>query len=291
MEVLKPFLQRLSQPIILSFCIAWIFWNWQIVIGLLWYNSETICLYGYKNYKDLIYQNAKWQHNYLYPLVIAVAFPYIRYGLNWINAFVRTKEKTKLLEISGTGKLSTLRFLELKKSYDDRLFQMSQYIDEEAKIKTDLNNYATLLDQKTAELKTLQDKISFNDKIIENHNNQISDQEIEIKTLKSHLEFSQQARKIYDTQFRNSFSHEHIEFYKKYLDKFPEINKTYTDLNRDNQYEVFLNVFNFVTKGGSIDQDSLSKMAKLHLILIDERGSEYLTPLAIIIYNILNYKD
>jgi len=143
MDVLKPFLSRLSQPIILSFCIAWIFWNWEIVVGLLWYDSKTIHLYGYKNYKELINNNANVCRNYLCPLVIAFLFPGVRFGLNWFNTFMRTKERSQILQTSGTGKIATLRFLELKKSYDDRLASISTFIDSEAQLQTQLNNAET----------------------------------------------------------------------------------------------------------------------------------------------------
>lgn len=40
--VLRPFVNRFAQPILLSFCIAWIFWNWEIVVGVIWYNGTTL---------------------------------------------------------------------------------------------------------------------------------------------------------------------------------------------------------------------------------------------------------
>jgi len=40
--VLRPFVNRFAQHILLSFCIAWIFWNWEIVVDLIWYNGITL---------------------------------------------------------------------------------------------------------------------------------------------------------------------------------------------------------------------------------------------------------
>lgn len=160
MDIFKPLISRISQPIIFSFCIAWIFWNWEIVVGLLWYNSGNIHLYGYKNYKLLVNANANVSKNYIFPLLIAFAFPFIRFGLNWFNAFMRTKERSQILQTSGTGKMSTLRFLELKKSYDDRFNQISEYIDEEAKLATKLNNSETDKSKLEEDVKDLGDRIS-----------------------------------------------------------------------------------------------------------------------------------
>ncbi len=132
--VLKPFVSRFAQPVILSFCIAWIFWNWEIVIGLIWYNATTLPNYGYKNYRELIHDNAIWQRNYLYPLLAAIAFPYLRFGLNYYNTQLKTEERNSTLQVAGSGKMSTLRFLELRKSYEDKISQLSAYFEEQATI-------------------------------------------------------------------------------------------------------------------------------------------------------------
>lgn len=145
MDVFKPFLQRLAQPVILSFCIAWIFWNWEISIGFFKYNSESIIKYGYENYKELIVENTDKWRNYLLPMISAFLYPILRYGLNLFNTVIRTEERTKLLNVSGTGKMSTLKFLELKKSYDEKVVALSQYFEEQSEIQKRANQSDTEL--------------------------------------------------------------------------------------------------------------------------------------------------
>jgi len=113
----------------------------------------------------LINKNAFWQRNYLYPFAIAVAFPGIRFMLNWFNAFMRVKERSQILQTSGTGKMSTLRFLELKKSYDDRIAAISKYIDQEAALQVELNSRNTEIITLKGQLET---KISSYDQMFLN---------------------------------------------------------------------------------------------------------------------------
>jgi hypothetical protein len=144
--VLKPFLSRFSQPVILSFCIAWIFWNWEIVVGLIWYNATTLPKYtAYKNYKELIEANAIWQRNYLYPMLVAVVYPYLRFGINYFNTVLETEETTQTLSASGEGKMSTLKFLELKNSYDEKVAALSEYFEEQSEIQKRSNEKDTAI--------------------------------------------------------------------------------------------------------------------------------------------------
>lgn len=139
MDALKPFLNRIAQPVILSFCISWILWNWEVVIALLWYDAETIKATNSSTHMEYIKLHANGWKNYVLPLSFALLFLPVRYGVNWLNAFFRTKERSHVLQVTGTGKMSTLRFLELKKSYDDRIASISEFIDKEADIQEQLN--------------------------------------------------------------------------------------------------------------------------------------------------------
>ncbi|CDT03472.1 hypothetical protein BN1088_1433004 [Sphingobacterium sp. PM2-P1-29] len=160
MDVFKPFLQRLAQPVILSFCIAWIFWNWEISIGFFKYNSESITKYGYQNYKELIVENTDKWRNYLLPMISALLYPILRYGLNLFNTIIRTEERTKLLNVSGTGKMSTLKFLELKKSYDEKVVALSQYFEEQSEIQKRANESDTALITAKNELQKVQEEMN-----------------------------------------------------------------------------------------------------------------------------------
>jgi len=52
-DLLKSINLRLNNPFIFSFIISWIFWNWPIVVGLLWYNATTLQQYGYPYSKQV----------------------------------------------------------------------------------------------------------------------------------------------------------------------------------------------------------------------------------------------
>lgn len=138
-SIFKPFVTRFAQPILMSFIISWIFWNWEIVIGLIWYDSKTLELYGYKNYRELVIHHANPLRNYLYPTISALLFPLLRFALNWFNTFFRTLEKNKLIAVSGTGNVPTLKYLELRRSYDEKISELSKYLTEQADLQRMLN--------------------------------------------------------------------------------------------------------------------------------------------------------
>jgi hypothetical protein len=46
-DLLKELKDRLSNPLIFSFIIAWLFFNWQITVGLLLYKNDQLIRDGY----------------------------------------------------------------------------------------------------------------------------------------------------------------------------------------------------------------------------------------------------
>lgn len=150
--VLKPLVTRFAQPIILSFFIAWIFWNWQIVVGLIWYDNKTLPLYGYPNYRELIIENTNLRHNLYGPAFSALLYPFLRFILNLFNTFIRTHERKRLLTVSGTGNVSTLKYLQLRKSYDEKIEELSKYLREQTDLQTKVNETDTELLKTKSEL-------------------------------------------------------------------------------------------------------------------------------------------
>ncbi|MFD2961323.1 MULTISPECIES: hypothetical protein [Olivibacter] len=97
--------ERLGSPLFFSFIVSWLFWNWEIVIGLVWYNADNIEKYGFKSYRTLIDSYANAWYNYVIPMGFALLYtfgwPFVR---NKIDEFLAKKKKENELAIREIDK-------------------------------------------------------------------------------------------------------------------------------------------------------------------------------------------
>jgi len=136
-DILKSINLRLGNPFILSFCISWIFWNWPIVVGLIWYNSTTIEKFGYANFKHLINENGVFWRNYIMPIVFAILYPFAKWGLSWFQVWLGTKEEKTIKEVSGKGFVPTSKYLAVIDNYDADIKKLSDIIAKEGELQAE----------------------------------------------------------------------------------------------------------------------------------------------------------
>jgi len=134
-DILKSINLRLSNPFILSFCLSWMFWNWPIVVGLIWYNSQTLNLYA----------NSDFYRNYFYPICFAVIFPYLKLGFSALQTLVNAIDERNIKNISKKGFISTSKFLNLKDQYENDIQRLSKVIEEESGVLNDNLNLKSKL--------------------------------------------------------------------------------------------------------------------------------------------------
>lgn len=156
MDVFKPFLQRLSQPIILSFCIAWIFWNWEIVLALCWYDSDSIIKLGKVNHEEYINEKKNDWRNYWWPLIIAGCYPIGILLLNNIHTFFKKYEQKIFFWISKDANVPTKYYLDAKDDIAEQEKRISKFIDQENNMRKEIND----LTQKSNELELANTTIS-----------------------------------------------------------------------------------------------------------------------------------
>src|SRR5690606_35636366 len=140
MEVFKPFLQRLSQPIILSFCIAWVFMNWEIVVSLIWYDSTSITQLGYKNHAEYIKQHDNFMRNYGWPILIACAYPVLLFILNSFITWVKKHEEKAFFKITEDANVPTKLYLDIQDQMDIKEKRISKFIEKESSMLGELND-------------------------------------------------------------------------------------------------------------------------------------------------------
>ncbi len=162
-DFFKDIKERLSNPFLSSFIIAWSIFNWRIVVGLVFYKQSELHVDGYHSYIDLIIRNTNLLFNLFFPVISALTytliFPFFR---NWIliaGAWYKTWGNRKLLDVSKSGSISVLKYMALREKYLASIEQFvtlakseSQYIDENFELKKNVTSL-------TAELKQLQSVI------------------------------------------------------------------------------------------------------------------------------------
>jgi hypothetical protein len=142
--------ERLNNPLILSYLIAWCIWNYKIVIGLVFYKTKELKGDGYDSYLNLIRCEGNLRHFLIFPLLSAVIYvliyPIIKnlilalgvwadtWGSNWnikIGKTLNVPVETHLL-IEERYKKSLERVVEYSKNETD-------YINQIAELNTSLN--------------------------------------------------------------------------------------------------------------------------------------------------------
>lgn len=185
--ILSPFVKRFSQPIILSFILAWIFWNWKIPLGLIWYNNESICLLGYYGYEDLIESNSDFGRNYIYPIFTAFLYPVIILIANNFTAFV-SKLDFKLLHIISKDSIVPWKlYHDVLKVSEEREKSISLFVSKEQEINQKLLTLESSNDQLTEQLRLVSEENSRNIELLNVAKDQISDK---TKTIGIHTKFS-----------------------------------------------------------------------------------------------------
>lgn len=118
-ETYKDFFEevksRVNNPLIVSFVTTWLICNWQIPVGLIFYEQAELAGDRYTSYFDLIYKHTDIWLNLIIPLALACGytygFPYVKGWIQRHQAGVMTTTENKILEIT---KAATLKNLEVE---------------------------------------------------------------------------------------------------------------------------------------------------------------------------------
>lgn len=135
LDFFRDIKDRLSNPMFSSFIIAWLFFNWEVPVGLIFYNNETLKLDGYNSYIDLIKTNYSSANYFMKPIVVALVytfiFPFVRNGVLAFQAWIKTWGNTINLRIARKGKISTERYMVLREAYLSQTKNLEKLIAEE----------------------------------------------------------------------------------------------------------------------------------------------------------------
>lgn len=135
-DFFKNIKERISNPLFSSFLIAWIIFNWKIIIGLLFYNNQELKIDGYSSYIDFISKNLTGLNPFWLPLMVAIlytlVFPFIRNCILAFNSWIRAWGSRWILKLSKTGKIPVYKYVELREIYQKRTNLLEEVIEKES---------------------------------------------------------------------------------------------------------------------------------------------------------------
>lgn len=168
METIKDFFEelknRLTNPFISSFIIAWFVSNWKIPVALILYKQEQLELDGYYSYISLINDSTDYFYSLILPLGLALGytfgFPYFKAFIKEFHAKINTKSEDKLLEISKDSTIPISKFMKLKNEYETKLGELKKVMQSESQVLEENSNLINTKNDLIRELNSRKEEIN-----------------------------------------------------------------------------------------------------------------------------------
>jgi hypothetical protein len=139
-EILNSIKERLANPFVFSFLVAWSVYHWPIFIVLFGYSPNELAMAGYRSsiafIQDRISQEGSIQWPIIYALAITLSIPVLRVLFTTFNAWVTRIGNDLFFWISRRSHISTEKYLSLRDDYLRSLRQLEKVIKDEANYET-----------------------------------------------------------------------------------------------------------------------------------------------------------
>jgi hypothetical protein len=159
LDVLSNFRERLSSPLIFSFLLSWLLFNWKVTVALLWYDPAPKSL-GHLSLINFIEKETSDLRSITLPICFAVAYTLLSPVINnLISAFKTWNSKwggNWNLDILNGSKVPIDKYLTLRKNYVKRTKELEDIITSENITQQKLSEINTAL------LNERNDKIKLN---------------------------------------------------------------------------------------------------------------------------------
>lgn len=145
---------RFSNPIVFSFVCTWLILNWQITIGLLWYDSQQIAKTGCASIFEFIADKLNRYDGFWWPLLYALLYtlfmPTIKNLIRALYSWTAKWGDNWNLKILDGGKISINKYLKLRADHEKRSKILEEVIEKESTYLNDYNRVKTdLLETQT----------------------------------------------------------------------------------------------------------------------------------------------
>lgn len=148
-DILESIKERFTNPLFFSFICSWLVVNWQITVGLFWYDTKQIEKTGCNSIFEFITDKINLQDCLLHPLYFAIGYTFLMPTIrNVIRAFYSWTAKwgdNWNLNITKGVKIPFEKYLRFREDYDKRSKILEDVITKESTNLTELNNAKTEL--------------------------------------------------------------------------------------------------------------------------------------------------
>jgi len=302
MEIINSFFNnikdKLTNPFFGTLILVLIIHHWE-----LWYtifNFDSDCTLEDKTTFIRNYTAANLSfYKFMWDVVQAVFFMLLGYMI-----IVATRSLVMWVEFSLmpflTGKIVSKNVVR-KSEYDEVVKEREQYFDQYEEQRKNVRVFSKTIDEQTQQIKQKDedllrqsDTISSTIRELDITKNSLErvmvdnkSQATKIKTIDTSLAESQKENEFKISELKGFgglfFNSENESFYSSY-DKFPpEIINKVKELKNENLWQIFLSVGSFLTLGGTIGGEAVTKMVNKGMAF-EKGGHEELTPIGKIIW-------
>ena len=138
-EILNSVKERVSNPLIFSFLISWLVYNWKIPVALIWFDKEQISANGSKSIFDFIEDEWKKNGYFWIPLFIALGytfiFPIIKNLISATQTWMSKWGENLNLRLSKDGRIGIEKYLKLRNEYSEKIEELESIIAKEGELR------------------------------------------------------------------------------------------------------------------------------------------------------------
>lgn len=134
------FRERISNPLVFSYFLAWIVWNWKITLALIWHDPSQQVIggvqYSISEYADrLVAKCGSCSIPFIIAIFYTFGLPYLKGWIQSFNLKVRKYFEEAHFEIDNTRTVSLAKYLKLREKLNEDLDLVHRNIlDEEERI-------------------------------------------------------------------------------------------------------------------------------------------------------------
>lgn len=140
-EILNSVKERVSNPLIFSFLVSWLVYNWKIPVALIWFDEKQISANGCNSIFEFIENENKSNYNFWIPFGFAIlytfGFPIIKGVIKLFNTKIAKLIDEIEIKILDNGKVSMDKYLSLRNEYISKIEDLENIISEESILKNE----------------------------------------------------------------------------------------------------------------------------------------------------------
>lgn len=145
-DYIKSFFQnlrdRFANPLFFSFIISWIFWNWEIVVALLWYDRQQLKLSGHHTIWRFIEAHSNNEDSIWCPLYFALGYtflaPTFKNVIDGVHTWTTMWGEKLNLWIAEGGSVPTSKYLKFREEHLKSMNELTALINGESDFKNQL---------------------------------------------------------------------------------------------------------------------------------------------------------